>query len=238
MKNLLIFLAFSFSIFGCSNKQPQGSSSLLDAKSFAEKISQTSNAQIIDVRTPEEYNKGHLQNSINANWNSSDFLKELSGIRKSKPVFVYCLAGSRSAAAVAKLKSEGYKEIYDMKGGFMAWNAAGLPNTTAVKVNMVSMSMKDYGNLIDSSKLVLVDFYADWCGPCKKMAPFLKKIATEKSQTLSLVKVNADDNKNLCFQLSVDALPTLKLYKNKMLVWENVGYIDENSLREVIEKEQ
>jgi thioredoxin len=90
----------------------------------------------------------------------------------------------------------------------------------------------------DSSKLVLVDFYADWCGPCKKMAPYVKKIAEEKSAILTLIKINVDDNKDLCRQLGIEAIPVFKLYKNKMMVWDNMGYIDENSLRESIEKVQ
>lgn len=126
-----------------------------------------------------------------------------------------------------------------MKGGFMAWNAAGLPSTTQKNFKTKGLSLNDYGKLMeDSSKLVLVDFYADWCGPCKKMAPYVKKIAEEKSAILTLIKINVDDNKDLCRQLGIEAIPVFKLYKNKMMVWDNMGYIDENSLRESIEKVQ
>ncbi|MCC6693633.1 MAG: thioredoxin family protein, partial [Chitinophagaceae bacterium] len=51
-------------------------------------------------------------------------------------------------------------------------------------------------------------------------------------------KINVDDNKDLCRQLGIEAIPVFKLYKNKMMVWDNMGYIDENSLRESIEKVQ
>lgn len=239
MKRILfIFFAALFTI-GCSNNQPQGNSTLLDAKSFSEKISRSPNAQILDVRTPEEFDKGHLQNAVNINWNSSNFVNDLNELRKGRPVFVYCLGGGRSAAAVAKLKEEGFKTVYDMKGGFMAWNAAGLPSTTQKNFKTKGLSLKDYGKLMeDSSKLVLVDFYADWCGPCKKMAPYVKKIAEEKSAILTLIKINVDDNKDLCRQLGIEAIPVFKLYKNKMMVWDNMGYIDENSLRESIERVQ
>ena len=124
-----------------------------------------------------------------------------------------------------------------MKGGFMAWNAAGLRSTTQKTLKTKGLSLIEYGNLMkDSSKLVLVDFYADWCGPCKKMAPFIKKIAQEKNQILTLVKINVDDNMELCTQLGIEAIPVLKLYKNKMVVWQSEGYINENMLRESIEK--
>ncbi|MBK9959675.1 MAG: thioredoxin [Chitinophagaceae bacterium] len=237
-KIFLFFIAASFT-FGCSNNQPQGNASPVDAKTFSKKIAHTPNAQILDVRTPEEFDKGHLENAININWNSSDFFQNLSEIKKSRPVFVYCLGGGRSAAAVAKLREEGFKKVYDMKGGFMAWNAAGLPSTTQKTLKTKGLSLIEYGNLMkDSSKLVLVDFYADWCGPCKKMAPFIKKIAQEKNQILTLVKINVDDNMELCTQLGIEAIPVLKLYKNKMVVWQSEGYINENMLRESIEKAQ
>jgi len=237
MQKICLFFIVACITFGCSNNQPQGNSSPIDAKTFSNKITHVPNAQILDVRTPEEFDKGHLENAININWNSSDFVQNLSEIKKSKPVFVYCLGGSRSAAAVAKLKEEGFIKVYDMKGGFMAWNAAGLPSTTQKNLKNKGLSFIEYNNLInDSSKLVLVDFYADWCGPCKKMAPFIKKIAEEKNQMLTLVKINVDDNKELCMQLGIEAIPVLRIYKNKLIVWQNEGYINENTLRESIEK--
>ena len=91
--------------------------------------------------------------------------------------------------------------------------------------------MKQYQDLLQSDKLVLVDFYADWCAPCKKMEPFLNSIATDMADRLTLVRIDADANPALCQELGVEALPYLKLYQGAKLAWEHLGFIDERELR-------
>ena len=81
---------------------------------------------IVDVRTPEEFVNGHLEDAINLNINSEDFLDELQELDKDKTYLIYCRSGSRSAQAVAVMEELGYKEVYDM-GGIMDWTAEGFP---------------------------------------------------------------------------------------------------------------
>jgi thioredoxin-like negative regulator of GroEL len=80
---------------------------------------------------------------------------------------------------------------------------------------------------------VLIDFYADWCAPCKKMKPYLDEIAKDMVGTVILITINADENRQLCKDLKIDALPVLQIYKNKCIVWTNTGYI---SKEEVIKR--
>lgn len=98
------------------------------------------------------------------------------------------------------------------------------------------MTMEQYNHLIDSDKLVLIDFYADWCAPCKKMEPYLKKISEDSQEMVEVIRINADKNSELCKTLNVTSLPVLKLYKNKELVWDNLGFVDESKVREKITK--
>ena len=103
MKSKLFSLALlSFLFIGC---QGQSSKSIqtIDVKSFAEKLKTTENPQLLDVRTPEEYSTEHIGNAANVNWNSDDFVAKASKYDKSKPVFVYCKVGGRSAQAADKL---------------------------------------------------------------------------------------------------------------------------------------
>src|SRR6185503_14004913 len=97
-------------LYGCSNGQGQSTVTNLPATEFAQKIKELPDAQIVDVRTPEEFSKGHLKNAGNIDWNRIDFTKQISTLDKSKPVFVYCLSGGRSSAAASKMRSEGFKE--------------------------------------------------------------------------------------------------------------------------------
>ena len=85
-------------------------------------------AQLLDVRTPEEYKSGHIKNALLADWqNSQEFEAKVKQLDKNKPVYTYCHSGRRSSAAAARLKKEGFKEVYSLKGGIVAWKDADKP---------------------------------------------------------------------------------------------------------------
>ncbi|WP_297792708.1 rhodanese-like domain-containing protein [uncultured Eudoraea sp.] len=81
------------------------------------------NAVLIDVRTPEEYADGHLENAININWYDEDFIDQFKDIEKGKTVYVYCKKGGRSSSAAELLNSSGYKDVVDLLGGYDAYLA-------------------------------------------------------------------------------------------------------------------
>lgn len=76
---------------------------------------------VLDVRTPEEFEAGHLQGAVNIDWFDDEFEKAVRAIDKSKPILVYCKKGGRSAKAVEKLVSMGYKNVIDLTGGYDAY---------------------------------------------------------------------------------------------------------------------
>ncbi|QBA65651.1 rhodanese-like domain-containing protein [Muriicola soli] len=78
------------------------------------------NYTLLDVRTPEEFEAGHLENAININWFDDDFTEQVAVLEKEKTVYVYCQKGGRSAKARAVLDSLGFKAI-DLTGGYGAW---------------------------------------------------------------------------------------------------------------------
>jgi rhodanese-related sulfurtransferase len=84
-------------------------------------------AQLIDVRTPREYEKGHIKNALLIDYMSGDFkAKAFKGLDKSKPVLVYCASGGRSAKSVKMYKEAGFEKVYNLAGGFRAWKAKNL----------------------------------------------------------------------------------------------------------------
>lgn len=229
MKKYIIIALSAFTIIlnSCSTGQSQNSKTNLTAVEFAEKIKNLPNAPIIDVRTPDEFSGGHLQNAQNIDVSGSDFQQQIETLDKSRPVFVYCLSGGRSASAATAMREAGFKEVYELDGGIMKWRGANLPETTSLATTKTTgMSKADYEKIFDTDKVVLVDFYADWCGPCKQMKPDIDAISNEMAEKVTVVRINADDNIELCKELKIDALPTLKVYKKKTLTWTNVGYID------------
>jgi len=193
---------------------------------FAQKINSTFQPQILDVRTPKEFSDQHLENAVNINWNGDDFDKKVAELDKSKPVFVYCLSGGRSSKASGKLAELGFKEIYEMEGGIVKWNASRL----AKKSNeTIGMTLAEYEKLLVSDKKVLINFYADWCAPCVKMKPYITKMQKDLKD-VTIIRLDADANKTLLTELKIEELPTLLLYENKEVKWRHSGFISEDDL--------
>jgi phage shock protein E len=112
---------------GCSS----GSESAMNLDSVAfEAKTQEPGVVILDVRTKEEFNEGHIANAININVESDTFLSEIAKLDKSKTYAVYCRSGRRSADAVAKMSNEEFISLANLNGGVIDWANAGLPLVT------------------------------------------------------------------------------------------------------------
>ena len=85
------------------------------------------NGILIDVRTPEEYAEGHLPNAINIDVKDEGFAEKMNEIKKNKNIYLYCKTGKRSTKAVAIADTLGFKNIYNLDGGFISWKEAGKP---------------------------------------------------------------------------------------------------------------
>ena len=91
---------------------------------------------------------------------------------------------------------------------------------------------KEFGELTKEG-LVLVDFYADWCGPCQMLSPILEELA-KKNKDLKIVKINVDDHQQLALQNKVLSIPSIKIYKDGKLVNQAVGYQELEDLEALI----
>jgi rhodanese-related sulfurtransferase len=99
---------------------------VLDVAKYEQKITQP-DVQLVDVRTPEEFSEGHIENAVNIDFNADDFDAKVADLDKEKPVMVYCKAGGRSAKAATRLKELGFKNITDLEGGISNWNSQNKP---------------------------------------------------------------------------------------------------------------
>jgi thioredoxin 1 len=88
-------------------------------------------------------------------------------------------------------------------------------------------------DVLNSEKPVLVDFWAPWCGPCRRIAPLLEQFAQENSEAVKVVKINTDENMNLATGYRIDSIPTLILFKDGQVVERFVGF-DKFRLQEAI----
>lgn len=124
--NTAFVLILSITFISCAqNKKSEESNEIVTIISIEELENASSTIQLIDVRTPEEYNDGFIKNAKNINLKDDDFLDQMSKFDKNKPVYVYCMVGGRSGRAAAQLKDAGFNKIYDFKGGMKEWKAQG-----------------------------------------------------------------------------------------------------------------
>jgi rhodanese-related sulfurtransferase len=132
MKNpLLIFkplqvLMLLLILVACS--QSESTYKLISPQEFDGKLISLKNVQLVDVRTPEEYQTGHLKNAININFYEEDFKENISRLDKKNPIFIHCAAGAegaRSNQTAELLKELGFIEIYELEGGIINWINSG-----------------------------------------------------------------------------------------------------------------
>ena len=96
-------------------------------KVFQEKLKNLEDVQLLDVRRPEEWAEGIIEDALTINWFDENFGNQITILDKEKPVLVYCASGGRSGKAMSLMKEQGFKEVYNLEGGIGAWNEAGLP---------------------------------------------------------------------------------------------------------------
>ncbi|QCX37040.1 rhodanese-like domain-containing protein [Aureibaculum algae] len=130
MKNLTLSLFVVITLlFSCKNSSQSNDQSttveVVKPVDFNAKV-ENNTVQLIDVRTPKEYDAGHLKSSKNINVFDKNFMTQMETLDKTKPVYVYCKSGKRSANASSKLKAAGFTKIYDLQGGFVAWSKENL----------------------------------------------------------------------------------------------------------------
>jgi thioredoxin 1 len=87
-----------------------------------------------------------------------------------------------------------------------------------------------FSEMINSDKPVLVDFFAEWCGPCKTMAPILKQVKDEVQDNASIIKIDVDRNQHTASTYQVNSVPTLMLFKQGKVLWRQSGVLPKNEL--------
>jgi len=88
----------------------------------------------------------------------------------------------------------------------------------------------NFNDIINTDQLVLVDFYADWCGPCKMLAPILKQVKHELKDAIKIIKIDVDKNNVIASKYQVRGVPTMLLFKNGSQLWRQSGVLQKNDI--------
>ncbi|MDN3596074.1 thioredoxin [Zunongwangia endophytica] len=94
--------------------------------------------------------------------------------------------------------------------------------------------MSTFGDIIADEKPVLIDFYADWCGPCKTLGPILKEVKTELGEDIKIIKIDVDKNQQLATKYQVKGVPTMMLFKNGGQLWRQSGVLQKQEIIDII----
>lgn len=94
--------------------------------------------------------------------------------------------------------------------------------------------MSKFQEIISSKSPVLIDFFAEWCGPCKMMSPILKQVKEDLQDNITILKIDVDKNTKLAAQYQVRGVPTFALLQNGKLLWRHSGMLQKNDLISVI----
>lgn len=207
----------------------------IDATAFYS-LTQKNDGVILDVRTPQEYKRGHIENSTLISINDPKFIEKVSLLNKEKPLYIYCYSGSRSYSVANYLSKNGFSKVYNLSRGTIDWQRSGykmVTSTTAVKTSP-SYSNEDFAALIKQNQIMLVDFYAQWCAPCKQMMPIVEQIEKDFASNLTLKKVDAESNSALLETYNVASVPELILFKGGQEVWRHSGPISQQDLKNAV----
>ncbi len=205
---------------------------------FEARLKQTTAPQILDVRTTGEFGGGHLPAATNIDVRNPAFGDSLARLDKTRPVFVYCLSGGRSALAAQQMRDQGFS-VYELQGGYLKWTTqlkpiAGVPAQPATSAKAITPDA--LRQLTTDNRLVLVDFYASWCAPCQKMMPIIEQLKTQYAGKVTIIKADADASKALMVAYQVDEIPTLLLLKEGKLTERLIGLQTAAGLSELLDK--
>ncbi len=130
MKNLksliVLLLFFNLSHIGFAQDNNNGVIKIIEPTNLFSAL-KTSKIQLIDVRTPSEFETGHIAKSVNIDYYDQEFSTKIGKLDKSKPIYVYCRSGVRSSNSAEILKKLGFKTIYNLNGGVLNWSSQKLP---------------------------------------------------------------------------------------------------------------
>lgn len=229
MKKILFLLSIMF-LFSCGNTNSQIIEDV-NTENFHQLI-EKGDGIIIDVRTSQEFNSGHIIDATNIDFYSDDFTDKLKIVRKDVPIYVYCRSGGRSSSAADKMEKLGFTKVYNMIGGIGSWQSEGYETIKSKEVettNQPKFTETQLNKILSNNKTVLIDFSTQWCVPCKKMKPIIEDIQRE-NPNVKVLFIDADANKELVKKYQIKGVPVFIVFKNGEEYFRKVGFCNKEEL--------
>jgi len=237
--SIMSLLLMLLTIISCGSSSSSKVNNV-DAKAFQQSIQKEAGAILLDVRTPDEFNQGHIEGAVNINFNDKNFGSQVMALDKTKPILVYCLSGGRSGEASGMLAANGFTNVTQLNGGLLAWKGANLPVAMSESIEVLSgMTVAQFNQITTvMDKMVIVDFNATWCKPCKLLAPILEEIEKENPTKVKVVQIDIDENPDIAKQFKVESIPLVYVFENGKKKWENIGLTDKATILQALGLQQ
>jgi thioredoxin 1 len=224
---ILIFLIILSNMYG------QHASLIQSGSEQFKELTAQNNGILLDVRTKSEFKNGHLPEAGNLNYYALDFRKKLILLPRNQPIYLYCNTGYRSEKAAEILIENGYTDVYNLQHGIMEWELLNLPvimEPDARPDTDNKMTPEQYHAILSEGSPVFFDFYAPWCGPCRKMMPMIDSLMVEYHPQIKMRKINVDASKKLVKELKLVGVPYLVLQDKGEVLFSKNGSATRNEL--------
>lgn len=231
MKNQL-FVALVLVLSACNLNNNQH---VLEPADFKAKVSEA-NAQILDIRDEADFKKGHIANAVNISSKSTDFEAQTASLYSDVPTYIYGNTEAEAMSAAQTLGALEFKKLFVLKGGVSAWTAAGLALEAEKPRKIYESDTIPFEEARKGSKLVMVDFNATWCKPCKMLEPFVHRLHDNRDAEVIVYSIDVDQRRDLAMEYSANSIPLLVFIKNNKILYRSEGYIDEAQLNSLVDQ--
>lgn len=227
----LVLLLFLLSFYACKNNAV----GKLDIDAFNQ-IASNNNAQIIDLRPKAEFDSGHIVNAASFVPNSPELDAYIDLLYKDVPVCIVGGSIEHNAKLIEALKYNGFKSINELNGGMSAWINAKLPIQKTLPKKIYPNDTIKFDDAINGDKLVMVDFNATWCKPCKMMQPSIDRVHDERYNEVIVYSIDVDQFPQYNEKYQIKGIPLVMLFKNGKTLHRSEGYLEENKINQLIDK--
>ena len=220
--------------FSCQNTQEEKFRNI-DIIKFHE-IASASNITILDVRTSQERAHGYINNSTHIDFYDDSFLEKVNLLNKENSIYIYCKVGGRSTKVSEKISELGFKDVYNLEGGFISWSGHNLPFEFSLENKSESLSQgftkADIDSILSLNTKTLIYISTKWCAPCREMNPIVERLEKNLSNHLQIINIDLDNNYFVKDMYDISSIPLFVLYKNSEEVWRKNGIIAYSDIAE------
>jgi len=186
----------------------------LEPQEFADALKSKGEKTLIDLRSSDDFSKGHISGAVNIDYDSPTFNWRIAELDSMLPVFMYCQNGERSKKALSYLESKGFQSVTLLNGGLTQWISNKQILTPEELIPPTELKFEDFCRMLELEHFVIVEFYLPGNNDCRKVESALDELALTYEGKIKILRVDIDTYKYLATEMGIETVPTLQFYEN------------------------